>query len=82
MKSGATGFFGEGVKVEINRLTASDMSVRYKTPIEGKGAVRHVSSISTNLRLISNQATNHSFTHSLTHSFAIRAWSLNFTPRD
>ena len=51
MKSGATGFFGEGVKVEINRLTASDMSVRYKTPIEGKGAVRHVSSISTNLRL-------------------------------
>lgn len=34
-QSGATGFFGEGVKVEINRLTASGMTVQYKTPIEG-----------------------------------------------
>ena len=34
-QSGATGFFGEGVKVEINRLTASGMDVHYKTPIEG-----------------------------------------------
>lgn len=36
-QSGATGFFGEGVKVEINRLTASGMTVQYKTPIEGTG---------------------------------------------
>lgn len=34
-QSGATGFFGEGVKVEINRLTASGVKVKYDTPVEG-----------------------------------------------
>jgi hypothetical protein len=34
-QSGATGFFGEGVKVEINRLTASGVKVTYETPVEG-----------------------------------------------
>ena len=34
-QSGATGFFGEGVKVEINRLTASGMGVTYITPAVG-----------------------------------------------
>jgi hypothetical protein len=33
-QSGATGFFGEGVKVEINRLTASGIAVTYVTPVK------------------------------------------------
>uniref|UniRef100_A0A7S2W1H5 U-box domain-containing protein n=1 Tax=Rhizochromulina marina TaxID=1034831 RepID=A0A7S2W1H5_9STRA len=33
--SSATGFFGEGVKVEINRLVANGASVEYETPVPG-----------------------------------------------
>jgi len=37
-QSGATGFFGEGVKVEINRLTASGVAVLYTTPVRAAGS--------------------------------------------